>query len=238
MDTLIKNGWVFDPAGGISAPEKKDILVRGMEIAQVHEAITPSPGADGRDPIIIDAGNRLIIPGMINAHLHSHDHYDRGRFDNMPLELWILFIRPWIGAKPLTPREIYLRTIIGAMEMAHTGTTFAIDDINFTPFNTLENLNAAMEAYRDVGMKARVSVSVFDKPVYLSLPHVQELLPQAIRGEMDRSLPPSVEEWTGFLREALEAWDATEGLTGLSPRALGPPAVHGSTSAKNAGTLR
>ena len=118
MDTLIKNGWVFDPAGGISAPEKKDILVRDMQIAQVREAISPSPGVDGREPTVIDARNRLIIPGLINAHLHSHDHYDRGRFDNLPLELWILFIRPWIGAKPLTPREIYLRTIIGAMEMA------------------------------------------------------------------------------------------------------------------------
>ena len=221
LDTLIKNGWVFDPAGGISNPEKKDVLVRDRQIAQVREGIPASPGVDGIEPTVIDAPNRLIIPGLINAHLHSHDHYDRGRFDNLPLELWILFIRPWIGAKPLTPREIYLRTIIGSMEMVHTGATFAIDDVNFTPFNTLENLDATMEAYRDVGMKARVSVSVFDKPAYLSLPYVQELLPQAIRAEMDRCPPPSAEDWTGFLREALQAWSRTEGLTGflLAPSA-------------------
>ena len=113
MNIIIKNGFVFDSAAGDEHPEKKDILIADGNIAGLGEGIPVPPGGDLQ---VIDAAGKLVIPGLINAHLHSHDHFDRGRFENLPLELWILFIRPWIGAKPLTPRELYLRTVIGAME--------------------------------------------------------------------------------------------------------------------------
>jgi 5-methylthioadenosine/S-adenosylhomocysteine deaminase len=200
---------LFDPSDEKPQPKKKDILIKNGSIFQAQERISfPSQSA-----LILSGENKLIIPGLINAHLHSHDHYDRGRFDNLPLELWILFIRPWIGAKPLTPRELYLRTLIGALEMAHNGITLAIDDVNFTPFNTLENVQAVMQAYRDVGMRALVSASVFDQPAYLSVPYVDELLPPAIRQQMDQAKQFAPQGWISFLRDCLTAWSRPEELT-------------------------
>ena len=214
MDLLIKDGLVFDPTLESAGPRVRTIWIKGGRIhgfpdkEQDIEQIQKSEGIR-----VLEAKGKLIIPGLINSHLHSHDHYDRGRFDNLPLELWILFIRPWIGAKPLTPREIYLRTLIGAMEMVHTGTTFCIDDVNFAPFNTVENVNAVMQAYRDVGMRAFVAASFFDKPAYQTLPFVEELIPGSIKREMDGSAGLSVDDWERFLRECIRSWKNPNELT-------------------------
>jgi 5-methylthioadenosine/S-adenosylhomocysteine deaminase len=209
LDLLIKNGLIFDPSAKNLVPGKKDILIRNRRITEIAEEIVSPPESFQ----VIEAKDKLVIPGLINSHLHSHDHYDRGRFENLPLELWILFIRPWIGAKPLTPRELYLRTLIGALEMAHNGITLPIDDVNFTPFNTLENVQAVMQAYRDVGLRALVSASVFDQPAYLSVPYVDELLPQTIRDQMDQAKQFTPRGWVSFLRECLRAWNQPEELT-------------------------
>lgn len=214
MELLIKDGLVFDPTLESAGPRVRTIWIKGGRIhgfpdkEQDIEQIQKSEGIR-----VLEAKGKLIIPGLINSHLHSHDHYDRGRFDNLPLELWILFIRPWIGAKPLTPREIYLRTLIGAMEMVHTGTTFCIDDVNFAPFNTVENVNAVMQAYRDVGMRAFVAASFFDKPAYQTLPFVEELIPGSIKREMDGSAGLSVDDWERFLRECIRSWKNPNELT-------------------------
>lgn len=218
LNILIQKGLIFDPSAGFDTPEKMDILVQNGSIAEIGKGLS----TDQYSGItVIDARDKIIIPGLINSHLHSHDHYDRGRFECLPLELWILFIRPWIGAKPLRPREIYLRTIIGAMEMAKTGTTFCMDDVNLAPFNTAENVDAVMQAYRDIGISSFVSASVFDKPAYLTVPFARELIPESIRLEMDRSTSFGVEQWEPFLRECLKSWGDPSQKVGF---VLGPSA--------------
>jgi len=39
---------------------------------------------------VIDATGRLVVPGLINAHYHSHDTLCRGLFEELPLEFWLL----------------------------------------------------------------------------------------------------------------------------------------------------
>lgn len=218
LKILIKNGLIFDPSSGFEIPENRDILVQDGRITGIAEGFPQEQAVNTK---IIDARDKIIIPGLINSHLHSHDHFERGRFESLPLELWILFIRPWIGARPLTTRELYLRTLIGAIEMAKTGTTFCIDDVNFSPFNSLENVNAVMQAYRDTGISSLVSASVFDKPAYLTVPFVREFMPERTRMEMDRAACYGVDQWTSFLRECLKLWGNPSANVGFF---LGPSA--------------
>jgi cytosine/adenosine deaminase-related metal-dependent hydrolase len=203
LSILIQNGLIFDPAAGFENPAEMDILIQNGNITRVEKRLQVEQASTLR---VFDAKDKLIIPGLINSHLHSHDHFDRGRFECLPLELWILFIRPWIGAKPLTTKEIYLRTMIGAIEMVRTGTTFCMDDVNLAPFNTPENVDAVMQAYRDIGISSFVSASVFDKPAYQTVPFVKDFIPESIRLEMDRSSSFGVEQWERFLRECLKLW--------------------------------
>src|ERR1700741_873604 len=118
-----------------------DIVVEGRLI----EDIRPS-GVQPPDGTVIDMRGRLITAGLINGHHHSHENYHKGRKDNLPLELWMNYVRP---LKPieLSPRDIYLRTMIGAIEAVHSGTTTLCDDTNVSPRIIPEHVDAVFEAY-------------------------------------------------------------------------------------------
>ena len=58
-----------------------DILIDGKRIAHVGAAIQTPKGA-----VRIDGSNRLVTPGLVNAHIHSWEAMFKGRYDNMPLE--------------------------------------------------------------------------------------------------------------------------------------------------------
>jgi 5-methylthioadenosine/S-adenosylhomocysteine deaminase len=61
--------------------------------------ITGAPKASSRrnaNAEVIDASRRLIIPGLINAHTHSHGGLSKGVGDLWELDL-LLNAAPWIG---------------------------------------------------------------------------------------------------------------------------------------------
>ena len=65
MNLLIKGGRVIDPANKIDA--MLDILVEGNKISKVAKDI------QFRGQIIIDASNKIIIPGIIDMHVHLRE---------------------------------------------------------------------------------------------------------------------------------------------------------------------
>src|SRR5580700_6750567 len=52
-----------------AAPELKDIVIRDGKIA----AIASSGEKYEQHGVVVDGRHRLVIPGLINAHYHSHD---------------------------------------------------------------------------------------------------------------------------------------------------------------------
>ena len=74
-----------------------DVVIEGTRIA----AIQPNGTAQGDERI--DCTDLLVVPGLINGHFHSHEHYHKGRYENLPLEIWMHFVR---APKPVqfTPR--------------------------------------------------------------------------------------------------------------------------------------
>ena len=78
---LIRGGQVYDHDGDVHRPAVADILIEGDTIAAI------GPGLQGDGHQVIDAAGKLIIPGLINAHYHSHDTLCRGMFEELPLEI-------------------------------------------------------------------------------------------------------------------------------------------------------
>ena len=71
--------------------EPRDIVVEGDVIADIV-----APGAvRNANAEVIDASRRLIIPGLINAHTHSHGGLSKGVGDRWELDL-LLNAAPWI----------------------------------------------------------------------------------------------------------------------------------------------
>lgn len=168
MRYLIKNGLVLakDITKGFY---KANIAVDGDIISFIGSAV-PTCQFDE----VIDAQDCIVIPGLVNAHLHSHDHFNKCGFDNLPLELWMTLLRPFFSGILATKDEIYLRTLYGCIEMLKTGTTAIIDDIVQTPYNDEEKLDAIMRAYKKAGIRASVTSHIGNKPIEDTIPYLKE----------------------------------------------------------------
>lgn len=211
----IINGEVLSPDG---EARREDLRIREGRIEALGPALPRlSPGEEE----VLDATGMLAMPGLINAHLHSHEHFNRGRFDNLPLEVWQIYARPPLGLAPLTPREAYLRTMIGCIEMLRSGTTTAFDDVYHVPLNSRELADAVAQAYIDAGMRARISCNLMDKQVYDTIPYLAEVLPAHLRAELDAVPRPPAKELLDFARDLLRSYPLAGGRISL---ALAPSA--------------
>ena len=156
-----------------------DIVIAGDRIAAVRATGAQPPAGE-----VISARGRLAVPGLINGHHHSHEHYHKGRHENQPLELWMNSVRP-LDPIPLTARQVYLRTLIGAIEALRSGTTTIVDDMNVSPVLIPEHVEAAFTAYEDIGIRALVGITLFDRPFFRGMPFVDEEMPADLLRELD-----------------------------------------------------
>lgn len=67
--TILKQGKVVDPKNDIEGI--KDIAIIGDEIVEVADNIKEEKG-----DILIDCSNLLVVPGLIDMHLHLHDLFE------------------------------------------------------------------------------------------------------------------------------------------------------------------
>src|SRR5688572_17473625 len=134
-----------------------DIVIEGRLIADIRPHGAAEPEGER-----IDMSRRLVAPGLINGHHHSHEGYYKGRKDNLPLELWMNYVRP-LRPIDLSPRDVYLRTMVSAIEAVKSGTTTICDDLNASPRLIPEHIEAALQAYEDLGIRANVGITLFDR---------------------------------------------------------------------------
>lgn len=186
-DTLLDDG------------QPRDVLIAGDRIA----AIEPAGSIAVADRIVL-LDRHLLCPGLINGHQHSHEHFQRGRTENLPLELWMNLVRTRVPV-PLTPRQIYLRTMIGAIESIRSGCTTLVDDLAVGPAIDESRIDAVIEAYEDAGLRALIGFSMMDKPVVDSFPFVEDHVPAPLLAEL-RTMPrPSSEDYLNFVRTRVRA---------------------------------
>jgi cytosine/adenosine deaminase-related metal-dependent hydrolase len=207
MSILIKEATIIsmDPQHGAS-PFQGDILIEGDRIRNIGANLTAPPSAT-----VIQGRDRLVIPGLVNAHLHSWEAMFKGRYDNMPLELWMLYSYPILGCTPLDARLIYLRTMLVGMESLKNGVTCVVDDIIELPGQSMEALGAAFKAYEDVGIRANVSGHIINKPFTDTIPYAGELLPSELQRRVKGIPLRSTSEYLEFTKEALSRFHDTHG---------------------------
>ena len=70
-ELLIKNGRVIDPANGID--KKCDVLVVDGNIAEVGKV---GPQVEKSVQNVIDASGKLVVPGLIDIHVHFREPGD------------------------------------------------------------------------------------------------------------------------------------------------------------------
>ena len=146
------------------------------------------------------------MPGLMNAHVHSWEAMYKGRYDNLPLEMWMLKCYPILGAVPLPPRLVYLRTMIVGMECLKTGVTNVLDDVIEMPGQDLDQLEATFQAYDDLGIRANVSGHIINRPFSETIPFTDELLPEDLKAKVSATPPPSTQSFIDFAEEAVSRY--------------------------------
>src|SRR5713101_4287446 len=142
-ELVLENGLVDVGAGEF---RRADVAVSGGRIEGVGSVEAPSSDE------VVDCTRFAVVPGMVNAHCHSNENWFRGMWDNLPLEPWMLFSYPVLAAPPQSPREIYVRTLLGGLEMIRSGATCVVDFVYELAGWTEETIGAVARAYRDLGL--------------------------------------------------------------------------------------
>ena len=148
MAILIRNARVltFDEAGQEYA--RADVLSSGHKIVAVGPDLRISDflNFSAENVEVIDGAGKLVMPGLINAHLHSPANFLKGAIEDFPLEIFMLYEVPPMGDTPLSARLYYLRAMLGAMEMLKLGVTSVHDDAFFNPTPLPECVDSVMAA--------------------------------------------------------------------------------------------
>jgi 5-methylthioadenosine/S-adenosylhomocysteine deaminase len=210
---ILKGGLVLQPDG---SAREMDIRVEGGMIAGL--------AADSRwtDDDVLDARGRLIAPGLINTHCHSNENYFKGCFDNMPLEIWMLFSYPVLAAPRQSPREIYVRTMLGCIEMLKSGCTSVVDFLYEMPETTPETVEAVVRAYLDSGMRVLLVVGYADKVYYETVPLAMELVTPELKARIDAEPVLTAEENLQLVDSIRTRWHGADNRVGIGLGPSGP----------------
>ncbi|GGH22967.1 N-ethylammeline chlorohydrolase [Alsobacter metallidurans] len=221
LPALIRGAEVFRLENGVVGSQRADILVEGGRIAGIGPDL---PAPDGA--AIVEGRGRLAMPGLINAHFHSPGNLMRGAVAGLPLEVFMLYEVPPLAAVGDQKRLAYLRTMLGAIEMVKTGVTAVMDDAFHVPIATAEGVDAICEAYRDIGMRARVAIDQPNVVEYAKYPFLEEILPADIKRRMDEAPRQSDAELLDLYAHLIGACDgAADGRIGAALSCSAPQRV-------------
>lgn len=176
MSILIKGGYILTLDGQDRVLEKGDILIVGDTIACVDAEIDLSSAER-----VIDAKQKLVMPGLNVAHVHTSEYLFKGISRQLPHGHWGLEMFP-PGDFSIPIELVYPCTILAATEMIMSGATTVQDDIviSSSPEDSHRWLDAVFQAYDDIGMRASVMVDMMEKPFLEKFPFFSKTLPQSI----------------------------------------------------------
>ncbi|MFE4862600.1 amidohydrolase family protein [Streptomyces sp. NPDC056670] len=120
MKTLITGGIVvtMDPALGDLT--RGDVLIEDGQITEV------APHIDAPDAEVIDASERIVMPGFVDNHRHTWQTAFRGAGSDWTFAQWAQAMHHTV--KPhYTPEDVYIGTLMGRLEALHSGVTTMLD---------------------------------------------------------------------------------------------------------------
>ena len=195
--TLIRSGMVVTMDEALGVLGRGDVLIEDGRIA----AVAPSIAAG--DAEVIDAANRIVMPGFVNAHIHTWQTGLRGIAADWTILEYLHHMHAAI-APGFSPDDIYISNLVGALNQLNAGVTTLVDWCHNNP--SPAHTDRAIDGLIDSGIRAvflHGSPKPDPKP---GQPHFSEI-PHP-RGEIER-----------LARDRLPCRD---GLVTLGMAVLGP----------------
>jgi 5-methylthioadenosine/S-adenosylhomocysteine deaminase len=141
---LIRDATVItmDPALGDLRPGS--VLIEDERVAAVADQIDA-------DAEIVEGGSFIVIPGLVNAHMHTWQTGLRSVSSNWTLLEYFRWTHAGLATRFL-PEDIRIATLAGALNQLNCGTTTLVDWCHNNP--TPQHTDAAIEGLRESGIRA------------------------------------------------------------------------------------
>ena len=158
---LITNGLLATLDDDNRFVENGSVYVEGSRIVAAGDFDTSSYSPERT----IDAGGKLVMPGLINAHHHLYSTFARGftppgpqatNFDQNLKRLW------WKLDAALDFEDVYYSALLALMDAARAGCTTIIDH-HASPSCSDGSLDQVEQAFRDVGLSGCLCYEVSDR---------------------------------------------------------------------------
>ena len=165
----------------------------------------------------IDASDRLVIPGRVNAHSHGHGALGRGAVKDLALE-GFLVAPPAINGRGGVA-DLALSTTLKAVELLKKGCTAVFDVSGEFPLPTLAGLHAASAAYDATGIRAVVAPMMANPTLFDVYPTLLDSLPAELNRQVATPRGAPMQTMLDTVRAAALDWpfDRHRVRLGLAP---------------------
>jgi 5-methylthioadenosine/S-adenosylhomocysteine deaminase len=138
-------------------------ILEGASLAVVDDKIAAIGATEeleseyvGEGTKVVDGTERMVTPGLINAHAHLESCYDKGLLDDVPVVPWCeRYFSYTYGT--LTEESYYYAALATLLACLKTGTTTIVD---FGTIQTMEE--SAVRAVADIGMRGVLGRDLMD----------------------------------------------------------------------------
>jgi 5-methylthioadenosine/S-adenosylhomocysteine deaminase len=145
MDILIKNGVLVTMDKDRRVLKNFSIGVDEGRIIDIGENVK------GEADFVLDARNKIVLPGLVNAHTHLAMTLLRGIADDLPLMKWLTGVI-WPIEGKLEAEHVYAGSLLGCLEMITMGTT-CFNDMYF-------HMDEVARAVNEAGIRAVLSYPI------------------------------------------------------------------------------
>ncbi len=209
---LIVNGLVLPAAH--EAARHAELLVEDGRILALGAPGSFAGVAAGR---VLDATDRLLIPGLVNAHTHAHGSLGRGAVPDVALEGFLAASPAINGQRTLD--DLALSATLSAVELLKKGCTALFDMSAETPLPTVAGLHAVAGAYARAGIRAVVAPMLADRTLYQAYPEMLAGLPAALQPALAALRAADPAACLAVVRQAARDWpfDSAQVRLGIAP---------------------
>ncbi len=143
--------WIKDPIGILAEGAARGVVVRDGRIV---ETVAAGSAPKTSDVIAFDAGQHVVLPGLINTHHHFYQTLTRAVPAAMDRELF-----PWLQAlypvwARLTPETLELGVTVAMSELLLSGCTTTTDHHYVFPAGLEDAVDIEVGVTKRLGMRA------------------------------------------------------------------------------------
>jgi cytosine/adenosine deaminase-related metal-dependent hydrolase len=155
----------------------------------------------------MDAAGMIVIPGLVDCHVHTVQTLFRGICDNLGLLPWLQkYIYPMESA--MDSEDVYTSSLAGYAEMIKSGTTTCAD------MQSVRHTDSAFEAAGKIGIRSLIAKSMMD----------QDSIPESLQEDTSTSIAESMKlyrKWHRAEDGRLRCMLGPRFLQGCSEKLLG-----------------